>query len=504
MTPAQPPGGPEDGNHEIVEPRAGALVESLRAFGYSTEAAVADLVDNSISADASEITVHFLWAGDSSWVVVADNGRGMTEERLREAMRPGSVSPLQERRPEDLGRFGLGLKTASFSQCRRLTVMSATEPGRPATRTWDLDLVGRTGRWSLLTEERPEDLELWRRFNQDKRGTLVVWRQLDRLVEAGAGTGEAVERHFHRATDRVRTHLRDTFHRFLSGTGRISVRVNTRSLKPWDPFLEDNAATQVLGDESLYYRGERIPVRSLVLPHHTRLTGAEERRTNAVGGRSAQQGFHVYRNRRLIVDGGWLGLGFPREEPTGLVRIRLDLPNTMDDAWQIDVRKATARPPAQLVEQLRRIAEVARRASTQVYRHRGKVVERSGQGDLVCVWEQVRREERISYRVNRNHPLVVAARTRDDGRDVEALLRLVEEAVPVPLIVLDHSGDQTRQAEPFETDDTGALTDLLETMTHMLRRKGLSDEEIRARLSSTEPFSDHPQLVAGIGGRETP
>src|SRR5262245_54892180 len=131
--------------YEIVEPRAGALVESLRAFGYSPETALADLVDNSIAAAASNIDIYFRWEGHNSWIAMLDDGQGMSEAALREAMRAGSANPLDERGPHDLGRFGLGLKTASFSQCRRLSVMSVAGEGQSATRSWDLDLVGSSG-----------------------------------------------------------------------------------------------------------------------------------------------------------------------------------------------------------------------------------------------------------------------------------------------------------------------------------------------------------------------
>lgn len=117
---------------EIVEPRASALVESLRAFGYSPQTAIADLIDNSVSANSSIIDVHFRWDGHDSYIAVLDNGDGMSEQVLREAMRAGSANPLDARDKQDLGRFGLGLETASFSQCRQLTVMSASRDGAPS------------------------------------------------------------------------------------------------------------------------------------------------------------------------------------------------------------------------------------------------------------------------------------------------------------------------------------------------------------------------------------
>jgi Histidine kinase-, DNA gyrase B-, and HSP90-like ATPase len=489
---------------EVVEPRASALVESLRAFGYNPQTAIADLIDNSISANSSNVDVQFHWNGHDSWIAVLDDGAGMSEEVLREAMRAGSANPLDTRGAQDLGRFGLGLKTASFSQCRRLTVMSAIEAGLPATRTWDLDLVGRTGQWRLLAEVRPEDARLWQEVNPTSRGTLVVWHNLDRIVDPNSSPNELAERHFYAVADRVGKHLSMIFHRFLRGPKRLSLRVNGRSLKPWDPFLEDSKATQALGDEALNYRGYPIRVRSFVLPHVTRLSQGEYRVAGGSRGWAAHQGFYIYRNRRLIVAGDWLGLGLARDEQTKLARIQLDLPNSMDQDWQLDVRKSVARPPASLAPQLRRIAEVARRGSAQVYRHRGKVVDRAAASNITYAWEQTVRGGNIAYRINRYHPVVEALLNRpNNGPLVEALLRLVEETVPVPLIVLDHVSGESRLAAPFEGTAPDDMRKVMHELAKALQDNGLGLAETAERLSFMEPFSSHPELIAELLDRGT-
>lgn len=489
---------------EIVEPQASALVESLRAFGYSPQTAIADLIDNSVSANSLNVHVLFRWDGYDSWIAVLDDGGGMSEWALREAMRAGSANPLDARGAQDLGRFGLGLKTASFSQCRLLTVKSAIETGPPATRTWDLDLIGSTGQWRLLAEDHPEDIRLWQEVNPAGRGTLVIWRHMDRIVDPRAPANELTERHFYAVADRVVGHLSMIFHRFLRGPKRLSLRVNGRLLKPWDPFLEDSRATQALGDEALIYRGNSIRVRSFVLPHVTRLSPGEYSAAGGSRGWAAQQGFYVYRNRRLIVAGDWLGLGFARDEPTKLARIQLDLPNNIDQDWQLDVRKSVARPPAALAPQLRRIAEVARRGSAQVYRHRGKVVERSTGDDIAYAWEQTVRGGNIAYRINRRHPVVEALLRRPgDGPLVEALLRLVEETVPVPLIVLDHVSGESRLAAPFEGVEPDAMSKVMQGLAKALQDNGLEPSQVAERLSFMEPFCDHPELIAEMLSKGT-
>jgi Histidine kinase-, DNA gyrase B-, and HSP90-like ATPase len=495
-------GGGNVTGYEVVEPRAESLVESLRAFGYATETAVADLVDNSITANATTIDVRLRWAGGESWIAIVDDGFGMDGESLREAMRPGTTSPSTPRRASDLGRFGLGLKTASFSQCRRLVVMSATATSSLAARTWDLDHVVRVGGWQLLTTMTSEDRTLWDELRGDQPGTVVLWRLLDRLVVSSDPQNEQAEKHFYNIADRVARHLGMTFHRYVTGPRQITIRVNGRNVVPWDPFLEPHETTQVVTDESLSYRGELIRVKSFVLPHASRLNPEEHCIAGGHRGWASQQGFYVYRNRRLIVSGSWLGLGFRREELTSLARIRLDLPNHMDSDWQIDVRKSVARAPGALVPELRRIAEVVRLRSANVYRHRGKVLQRASHGDVVQAWIQVVRGTKIAYQVNRQHPLVAALLTTAGGGDVESMVRLLEETVPVPLIILNHADGQGRQAAPFEETAPDAVRSVLTDVVRAMRRAGTSGKEIVGRLLTMEPFSDFPDLVRDVCTRE--
>jgi len=172
----------EDKDYEIAEPHAGAMIESLRAFGYDLRTAIADLIDNSIFAGAKNVWIYFHWNGADSYISITDDGYGMSETELYEAMRPGSKSPLEDREPSDLGRFGLGMKTASFSQCRRLTVASRKNKQNPAIRRWDLDHVTKVDRWELLKYAAPGSEQRIEYPDGLKNGTIVLWENLDRVV----------------------------------------------------------------------------------------------------------------------------------------------------------------------------------------------------------------------------------------------------------------------------------------------------------------------------------
>ena len=367
---------PASGTEE-VQPDPAALFESMRAFGYSLPTAVADLVDNSIAAGAHEVAVRFEWAGSRSTMSVTDDGRGMTEPELVAAMRFGSRSPTETRDPTDLGRFGLGLKSAALSQARILTVISRAEGEPVRLRRWDLDHIRSTRRWELKSTGSPAAAKLAGELERSAAGTTVLLESPDRMVGDVATDDERARKHFFAAIEAVSDHLAVVFHRFLSGPHPVRLRVGDRYVAPWDPFMESHPATQPLATETLWQAGHAVIVTPFVLPHQSLLDDAAHRTAAGPGGWNSQQGFYVYRARRLLVAGGWLGLPrMQREEHHKLARIRIDLDNAVDEQWQIDVRKARARIPGPLQADLQRIARVARSRASDVYRFRGKVAAR--------------------------------------------------------------------------------------------------------------------------------
>jgi hypothetical protein len=471
------------------------MIESMRAFGYSTPAAVADLVDNSITAGARNVWIQFHWAGSESWVSVLDDGGGMTGPELTQAMRLGSRNPLDERASRDLGRFGLGLKTASLSQCRTLTVASRRNGTEAAVRRWDLDHVHATRDWALLTSADAGTTSLLEPLDGTRSGTIVLWQRADRLVGDDALEDERAQDRFLSTVRQVEEHLAMTFHRFLTGAGSVALWINDRRVDPWDPFLEGHPATQRLPAETLTLQADRVEITPYVLPHHSKLSKEEHRRAAGQGGWNAHQGFYIYRAQRLLVAGGWLRL-FQKEEHCKLARIRIDLPNTLDSHWQIDVRKATARYPGALRADLKRIAEVTRRRATAVYRHRGKIIARSATKEHVFVWRQRLHRGKVGYVVNRDHPLVRELLEREPS--AEHVIRLTEETVPAALISLDSSERPDQQALPFETADTGEVRRMAADIYPLLRRLGHTHDEAVRQLATMEPFDRFPEVLASL------
>lgn len=487
-----------------VPPDPAALIESMRAFGYSLPTAIADLIDNSISAAASSIDVEFEWDGPSSTIAVIDDGSGMDEAALIEAMRLGSRSPVEQRAEGDLGRFGLGLKSAGWSQARSLTVISKSESSAVNARRWDLDHVTSTRRWSLLSTATGAGASYVQRIAAQHRGTAVLLEQPDRLVGGEAVDDDGARQRFLASVRRTSQHLGMVFHRFLSGRKAIVIRVNGAPVDPWDPFLEEHPATQRLPMERLAFAGRSVIISPHVLPHVSKLQPEAHARAAGSRGWNAHQGFYVYRARRLLVAGDWLGLSrMQQEEHYKLARIRIDLDNALDQAWQIDVRKATARIPGALQPELRRIAQSTRRRASEAYRFRGKAVARASdrQKTMSFVWERRTHRDGVhAFRVNRRHPVLAALAT--DSAEVrvavERALRLAEENLPVEAIVMDareHPEDRARL--PF-ADDQSEVGAMLRDAHAAMVSTGTEPEAALRALAAIEPFDAHPEIVQAL------
>ena len=493
------PSSAAQGSFDIVAPRADVLMESLRATGYSLPDAVSDLIDNSITAGARNIWLNFHWSGADSRAFFLDDGSGMSETELIDAMRIGSQSPRETREPSDLGRFGLGLKTASVSQARSLTVATHTAKGDAIhIRRWDLDHLASTGDWQLLNVPiETSDVDI-KRLSQLDHGTLVVWDKLDRLVGDVGADNKRARQQFHDALREVEEHLAMVFHRFIVGSNSVSIWLNEQRIESWDPFLSGETATQRLSQETLGPSDAAIEVTPYVLPHHTHLTAEQHRAAAGPTGWNAQQGFYVYRNRRLLLPGDWLGLGFTKEEHYKLARIRIDLPNCLDHEWEIDVRKSRARPPQDYRDALRRIARATRGRAVDVYRHRGKTIARTAGTSSVFVWLRRVKEKKVSYVINREHPLVRDALQGDsmDAGQFRRTLRMIEEYVPVQLIWVDMAEGDQSQSQPFESARDQEVVELIRALYSAFISAGLTHGQALERLGATEAIGQRFELVA--------
>jgi len=476
------------------------MIESLRSMGYSLETAIADIIDNSISANASYVKVNSEWRGGKSFIMISDDGHGMNREQLIRSMRPGAVNPLSDRSERDLGRFGLGLKTASFSQCRRLIVLSRRDGYMPVKMAWDLDYVAESGKWDLL-EYCPE--EFVHLLDKESHGTVVIWEKLDRLVPSDCPVeDEKTKKKFLESTDRMRAHLSMTFHRFIEDG--FKVYCWDMPLEAWDPFMRANYATQSRPEHRLTGGGS---VQGFILPHKDKLSTDEYKLAEGIKGWNEQQGFYVYRGKRLLIGGDWLNIGKPRkfrkEDHYKLARIMIDIPNSLDADWQIDIKKSTANVPFLCADELESYARKVREDAVKVFRNRGKIVKKPTASESIAyqpVWNEKSKNGKKFVVINRSHPLIEELRVFAKTNPKEAinhLLSLIEEELPAQTIYIHQAEDEESQPIPFD-GNRNAVKEMAEIFVSNQRKKGESDVMIRLKMQNTPPFSSFPELIETI------
>ena len=476
------------------------------ALGYTPEAAVADVIDNSIAAHASNIDVIARWDGsDGSWIAVIDDGVGMNEAALVRGLTPGSGA-MRERAADDLGRFGMGLKTASFSQARQLIVASRADEGRPfEVRTWDVDHVLAVQDWQLMhgcPADAATDLD---RLLADIPGvgTVVLWRGLTRLVSQGSRPGdESARSAFHTHLRRIESHLGMVFARFVvARNAPIRITLNGQAVAPWDPFLAGYPQVEPLPEETPV---AGVTVQGFVLPHRSKLNEAQIERGGGPRGWLDQQGFYVYRKDRLIVAGDWLNVGrFRKDEKHALARIRVQLHSDQDVDWALDVKKSTATPPPYLLPHLVRTGKATRERAGAVINHRGKVLRDSRSNTVDFTWRQIAHHGEKRFLINRDHALIrdLIEKNPDQRSDIRAVLTMIEATLPVGLI----RATPDVAASPMDdgSEIPAEVMNLASRVLESLVARGTSVREAVERTGAMPPFSDFPGLAERLRGHQS-
>ena len=472
-----------------LPPYAPTLIESTRAIGYSLEAAVADIIDNSIAANAVNVDIYF-FPVDGAYIAILDNGSGMNEKEINIAMQYGSKNPTEERDKKDLGRFGLGLKTASLSQCRCLTVISK-QGERLEGRQWDIDHVIEVGDWSLiiLDEEEINEFPQVEELKNYESGTLVIWQKLDRLK-----AGEInFELSLGRKIDRVRNHLSLVYHRYLmgeSGIRKLKLFINGEKVKAIDPFLT-NKSVQAMDDETLIIQGHKILVRPYILPHISKLTSDEIKMLGGKDGLRKQQGFYVYRNKRLLVWGTWFRM-MRQGDLSKLARIRVDIPNTLDDLWTLDIKKSSALPPAEVRKNLEIIINQIAERSKRTWTFRGK---KEVSDTETHIWNRMKNKQGgYYYEINREHPFVQQLVKVDPSlkMSIYALLQQIELGLPLNQLYVDLNND-----EQITNDNEQSIVDVKKSLEAMITMCAEKQEkcDLLDAVVHIEPYSLYSDVV---------
>lgn len=405
-------------------PPAKALINGIRAIGYSFSTSVADIIDNSIAAKAKHINIFSDPLVDNPFFCILDDGCGMNYEELNNAMVFGSDRSKKDDDALDLGRFGLGLKSASLSQCRELIVISKQQ-NNIYGMSYDLDIMEKNNDWNLLIYEEQEINQLPKieELKKYDSGTIVIWRKFDKIEYITKNFEET----FREIVSDAKRHVELVFHRFYD---EVNIYFNYDRIGKIDPFLTESIPrTQKGRTDIISMDNEIIHVTPYILPHQNSLTLEEKKLLGNPKSIYDDQGFYIYRNRRLIVWGSWLRMSV-RSELTKLARIQVDIPSKLDSQWSMDVKKSTAKIPDKIKESIKASVEESIVKSKGVTQFRGKkelTIENK-------MWNRItERDGYVRYEINRENPILKLLFERIDNKEFDllnAFISQIEDYLP--------------------------------------------------------------------------
>ncbi len=477
---------------KIIEtpPDAASIMESTRAIGYSLPTAVADIIDNSIAAQASRVEIFY--SAIERYVAILDDGCGMNSEELTRAMKYGSINPLAARDKNDLGRFGLGMKTASLSQCEILTVVSKKD-GNISARCWNLNEIRRLNFWALI-ELSPEEINSVPKvelLKNSSSGTFVVWQELNRMLQDNSN----IEKLLPEKMNEVRNHLSLVFHRYLAGEDglkKLSILVNNLRVEPSDPFLI-HKNTQAMPDDAIRIEGcPPIKFVAYMLPYPSKLSATDHKLLGVTNDLQRNQGFYIYRNKRLIVWGTWFRRA-RKETLSQLARIQIDIPPAFDSLWVLDVKKSTAVPPAIVSQSFDSIIANLAERSKGAFIWRGKA---ETDKNFHHVWNRLKtRDGGITYEINDKHPIFLRLIEKFPAceQNFRNLLKLIAASLPLNSMTLDLRGGDVEIKNPALYAEEEARQ-ILSVFVD-----GLLPNEVNAlldNLAKDDTFKNYPQVIA--------
>lgn len=472
----------------LNNPSPDVLMNSMRSIGYSFKTAVADIIDNSISAHASEIKI-YTPINDDLFISFFDNGEGMSRDELLNAMKYGSDRECYG--IDDLGRFGLGLKSASLSQCRKLTVASKKDGVISAFR-WDLDSVIETKRWDCLELENDEikQLPMIKVLTEAEKGTLVVWQDFD--IAYKKSNGHVMET-LSEEVDEMEKHLSLVFHRFLNRSfNQIKIYINDDRIKGYDPFLEDHPKTDSQKPSIIKCENEDIRIQQFILPHQNDLSNEDVEKLGGIERLRSGQGFYIYRNDRLIIYGTWFRLASSNlnSELYKYGRIKVDIPNTLDDMWDIDIKKQNASIPRQILASLKKAVSNVRVKSKDKSAKRTRL---KLEKDDSKIWNKnLNREEKEVFFINNESQFVRNFIDGFDDSDKTKILRFLDViSASIPYDDIYNSMCNKDLEQKISQDGIDSI--IIEGVNQFNRLKKLlrlSDEKIFEKLKTYEPFDN--------------
>ena len=438
---------------EVVNgnPSPRSHIKTLMRIGYDLNSAIADIIDNSITAEASSITITCPPDAEIPVILINDNGLGMKEAELLQNMRIGCKDPSLEREKNDLGRFGSGMKTASFSQARKLTVISKEKNSKICAAYWDIDETEETDTWCLkkLNKKEIEALDYLDPRLLNSSGTQLIWEKIPKF---NIKEHSSLESEIASSMVELSRYLALHFHKFMQGTNKVCIAIQNRELMPVNPFLKGVNGAQDGPIETIRTSKGNVTVQTHILPHPKRIP---KNIIDAHGGIDEiykNQGLYIYRAKRLIIAGGWMGIS--NSNILGnLARVEIDIPASLDDEWSTDVKKSSMQLPSKVKAMLRKLGKIPVERSKREHNYTGNI-EIANQ-----YWEIIedKVEKTIKYHIaldNNELSRLTIDLTKDKKSSLKTFLQNLSKNLPYHHIFQKHAADpRAIQQEDVDLDN---------------------------------------------------
>tara|TARA_B100000989_G_C19517848_1_gene462601 strand:- start:909 stop:2273 length:1365 start_codon:yes stop_codon:yes gene_type:complete len=411
-----------------MSPEPKSHIKTLMRIGYDFNSAIADILDNSITAKATKICIVCPPENENPFLSIVDNGVGMGGDELIQNMRIGCKDPNEKREAGDLGRFGSGMKTASFSHARRLTVISKKKGKKLAAACWDIDEIEEKNSWCLmeLDEKDIKNLDYLDKNIIHSQGTQLIWEKIKKFESSDHVDSKTV---IESSMVELKKYLELHFHKFMQGQKKINISIQNLKLKPFDPFLSSKIGYQEGYSEENPIKGGKLKIKVHILPHHSNLTQSE---IDEIGGMDEiykGQGLYIYRENRLIIAGGWMGLS--RTYQLGkLARIEINIPSGVDDDWSTDVKKSSLQLPRKIKDKLKKLIQEPIKRSKRTYTYRGNKEEANEYWKII----HDKRKNTIVYQIdtdNFNLLEIVKETPKKNFLDLKEYLKNLAKNLPI-------------------------------------------------------------------------
>ena len=473
---------------ETITTSPRADIYSYKSLGYSFKTAVADLIDNSISAKSTNIKIitDFKSSKPKLWIV--DDGEGMDLEDLITAMKPGGKDPTIEREDSDLGRFGLGLKSASFSQCNKLKVVTRKKKSIIYSRTWDLEHVIKSDKWELFEE----DITKYEKDLLDDNGTIVCWENFSNLNENNKSSLSVLLK------DSLE-YCRLVFHKFLSQK-KIAIFFNDLIIEPLDPFLSENKNVMRLPIENRTFgkiQGHILPIPNSKIPK------IENDNYDLLEGFSKSQGVYVYREDRLIAFGGWFGI-IKENELSKLARVSIEYNNKLDSIWSLNVIKSSAIPPKGSRPFFKRVFEDSISKSKSSFKEKSTRLTDTNpflknKPDEIWRFKKDRETDNCIFQINTENDFLrfYCENNNMDFKKISPLLKIISDLLPYESILEQYSDNPKSLIRDNFNENNEMIIHGKNFLNHLINTGKTKAEALRL-MSKTSPFKEYKEILAAL------